>query len=174
MPIPVASLNHLLAKISASWQSSKTLRCILDFCCCTRLRHWRMSLNVNQISLSLIGQWISLVRMLPTNLVELWCGDHTNVLSATSVQAQCSIHCVIALLRNFSAIQLFFLISSAIQWFLHHSPREFLQASTLTKSTVQLESEPGHHSTTPFSAWGSYDSKIRHTVVLELPHVAES
>jgi len=68
MPIPVASLKHLLAKISASWGSSKTLPCILDFCCCTCLRHWRMSPNVNQVSLSLIGQGISLVWMLPTNL----------------------------------------------------------------------------------------------------------
>ena len=65
--LPVASLKQLLVSFLQCLGVPKPFRCTPDYCCHSCFKHWTASFNVDHISPSLVGQWIShvLVWILP-------------------------------------------------------------------------------------------------------------
>jgi len=57
---PVTPLKQLSACFQQHREASIPCCYMPNFHCCSCLRHWEVSLNVNQVSSFLNGQWISL------------------------------------------------------------------------------------------------------------------
>ena len=65
--LPVASLKQLLVRFLQCLGVPKPFRCTPNYCCHSCFKHWTASFNVDHVSPSLVGQWIShvLVWILP-------------------------------------------------------------------------------------------------------------